>query len=132
VRIRAGVIDAILAHARDEAPNECCGLLVGSGRIIEESVRTRNLEASPTRYRVDPAEHVALNRRLRATDLRVVGAYHSHPESPAHPSPSDVEEAFYPDFVYVIVSLKAIDEAAVRAFRLAHRNIEPVPLVRVP
>jgi proteasome lid subunit RPN8/RPN11 len=120
-----------MAHARDDAPNECCGLLVGGGDRIEESVRTRNLEASPTRYRVDPAEHIALNRRLRPTGWRVMGAYHSHPRSAAEPSVADAAEAFYPEFVYVIASLAAPDQPVVRAFRLNGRNFEAVPLVRV-
>jgi proteasome lid subunit RPN8/RPN11 len=136
LQIRSAVWDAIVAHSRDEAPNECCGLLVGPAEspaaIIEESVRTRNLEASPTSYRVDPVEQIALNRRLRSTGCRVIGAYHSHPHTPAEPSATDVAEAFYPEFVYVIVSLATPDEPVVRGFRLAGGNIKAVPLVRVP
>lgn len=132
MRIRAAVIDSIVAHAREEAPNECCGLLIGPHDSIEDSVRTRNLEASPTRYRVNPAEHFALNRRLRPTPWRVVGAYHSHPHSAAQPSPTDVTEAFYPEYLYVIVSLARPHEPAVCAYRIAAGNFEPVVLVRVP
>jgi [CysO sulfur-carrier protein]-S-L-cysteine hydrolase len=132
VRIRAAVWDEIVAHAREEAPNECCGLLVGPSGSIEECVRTRNLEASPTRYRVDPVEHIAVNRRLRSTASRILGAYHSHPRSAAEPSPSDVAEAFYPEFIYLIVSLAVPDEPVIRGYRLAARNLETVPLVRVP
>jgi [CysO sulfur-carrier protein]-S-L-cysteine hydrolase len=132
VRIRAAVIDSIVAHAREEAPNECCGLLIGPDDSIEDSVRTRNLEASPTRYRVDPEEHIALNRRLRRTPWRVVGAYHSHPHSAAQPSPTDVTEAFYPEYLYVIVSLAHPDEPAVCAYQITAGNFEPVVLVRVP
>jgi proteasome lid subunit RPN8/RPN11 len=131
VRIRESVWTALVAHARDEAPNECCGLLVGSADVIEDSVRTRNLESSPARFRVDPQEHIALHRRLRPTSQRVVGAYHSHPQSPAIPSASDSAEAFYPEFIYVIVSL-TLESPEIRGYRLIRRNLEPVELVRVP
>lgn len=131
MRIRESVWSALVAHARDEAPNECCGLLVGSADIIEDSVRTRNLESSQTRYRVDPQDHIALNRRLRPTSQRVIGAYHSHPRSPAIPSESDNAEAYYPEFIYLIVSLAVPDSPDIRGYRLIRRNLEPVELVRV-
>ena len=98
------MIDAIVAHAQD-APDECCGLLVGAGDRIDEAVRARNLERGPARYRIDPRDHIALMKRLRGSDRDVIGAYHSHPRSGAAPSASDVAEAYYPDFVYLIVSL---------------------------
>lgn len=134
MRIRDAVWESLVAHARQEAPNECCGLLVGSGSLetIEDSVRTRNLESSPTRFRVDPQEHIALNRRLRPTSQRVIGAYHSHPLSPAKPSPSDNAEAFYSEFIYLIVSLAGPNAPEINAYRLVERNLEPVQLVRVP
>lgn len=103
--IPAAVIEEIFAHARDEAPNECCGLLVGHRRAIESAVRARNLDASPSRYLIDPKDHFAAMRTARSKGLHVVGAYHSHPASAPTPSPSDVAEAAWgSDFVYVIVS----------------------------
>jgi proteasome lid subunit RPN8/RPN11 len=111
------VLGAIIAHARDDAPDECCGLLVGSGERIDEAVRTPSLERSATRYQVDPSSHIALIKRLRGSDRAIVGAYHSHPHSPATPSASDIAEAYYPEFVYVIVSL-AESEPDVRAWRI--------------
>ena len=132
MRIRESVWGALVAHARDEAPNECCGLLVGLADAIEEAVRTRNLESSPMRFRVDPRDHIALNRRLRPTSQRVIGAYHSHPRSPATPSASDTAEAFYPEFIYLIVSLAVPDRPDICGYRVIRRNLEPVELVRVP
>lgn len=125
-------MDAIIAHAREAAPNECCGLLVGAGGRIDESVRTRNLEEGPTRYQVDPAEHIALARALRGTPRQIVGTYHSHPSSEAVPSPSDVAEAFYPDFVYLIVSLVHPSSPEIRGYRIASGNFAAIPLVPVP
>ncbi len=115
--IAKAVLDAIVEHARDDAPDECCGLLVGSGERIDEAVRTPSVERSPTRYQVDPSAHIALIKRLRGSERAIVGAYHSHPQRPAVPSASDIAEAYYPEFVYVIVSLAGV-EPDVRAWRI--------------
>jgi proteasome lid subunit RPN8/RPN11 len=126
VKIAQTVIDTMVAHAREEAPNECCGLLIGNRVTIESSVRARNREASPTRYLVDPEDHFAAIHAARAAGKRVVGAYHSHPASPPQPSESDIAEARWgSDFVYVIVSLK-MTEAEVFAYRLKHGTVVPV------
>jgi proteasome lid subunit RPN8/RPN11 len=129
MRISPAVLAALIAHARREAPNECCGFLIGGPTSIDESVPTVNLAASPTRFRVDPAAHIALNRRLRGSSRSILGAYHSHPGSPAEPSPTDLREAHYPEFVYVIVSL-AGEREDVRAYRIANARATPVELVR--
>jgi proteasome lid subunit RPN8/RPN11 len=127
VKIAKTVIDDVLAHAREEAPNECCGLLIGNRITIEESVRARNREASPTRYLIDPEDHFAAIHAARAAGKRVVGAYHSHPASAPQPSESDIAEARWgSDFIYVIVSLKS-PEAEVFAYRLKHGTVMPVP-----
>ena len=117
VVISAAVLDAMVAHARDDAPDECCGLLVGTADRIDEAVRTPSLERSPNRYQVDPAAHFAVIRRLRGTDRAIIGAYHSHPRSAAAPSPSDIREAYDSELVYVIVSLVRA-EPDVRAWRI--------------
>lgn len=96
----------MLAHAREEAPRECCGLLVGIGDSIVRSVRARNLDAKATRYLVDPGDHFAAIRGARSEGLEVIGAYHSHPSSAPVPSATDVAEADSgSDVLYVIVSL---------------------------
>ncbi|MGH9372619.1 MAG: Mov34/MPN/PAD-1 family protein [Vicinamibacterales bacterium] len=108
VRLNEGVRAAMVAHARETAPNECCGLLIGEGLTVHEAVPSRNLDPAPTtRYRIDPAVHIAANRRLRGTERSVVGFYHSHPRSSPVPSAADREEAYYPGFIWMIVSLQA-------------------------
>jgi proteasome lid subunit RPN8/RPN11 len=125
--IRADVIADIEAHARDTAPEECCGLLVGSADAVDASVRARNLANDrERRYRIDPRDHFSAIRHARTLGLEVVGAYHSHPESPAIPSETDRAEAFEA-FVFVIVG-----PSATRAWRLSSGNFTEVPLVRLP
>jgi proteasome lid subunit RPN8/RPN11 len=126
VKIAQKVIDDVLAHAREAAPNECCGLLIGNRVTIESSVRARNREASPTRYLIDPGDHFAAIHAARAAGKRVVGAYHSHPASDPQPSESDIAEANWgPDFLYLIVSLKA-SVSELFAYRLKHGAVVPV------
>ena len=132
VEIRRRVLECVAAHASAEAPLECCGLLVGTQSLIDESVPTSNLAASRVRFQVDPREHFALQRALRGTERAIVGSYHSHPASHPIPSPSDVAQAYYPEFVHVIVSLAAPDGPQIKAFRISSGNVAAVELVPVP
>jgi desampylase len=108
--------DGIIAHARDAAPAECCGLLVGAGEFIAEAVRTRNLAADRGRFLIDPEDHINARRDARHRGLEVLGFYHSHPRSPATPSPTDLAEASYPGHLYLIVSVLA-EPADVRLYQ---------------
>jgi proteasome lid subunit RPN8/RPN11 len=127
VRIALDALDAIVAHARDVAPAECCGLLLGSPASIVEAVRTRNIADDPAlRFLIDPKDHIDGRREARRRGLEVVGFYHSHPRSPAAPSARDRAEAGYPDDLYLIVSLLA-EPPEIRVFR----NFIPVPFVTV-
>ena len=130
VRIPAAVVSDMLAHAREEAPRECCGLLIGKGDSVARSVRARNLDAKATRYLIDPEDHFAAIRGARAEGLEVVGAYHSHPSSAPVPSPTDIAEANGgTDFLYVIVSLVSSD---VRAYRIDAGVCQPSALSSQP
>jgi [CysO sulfur-carrier protein]-S-L-cysteine hydrolase len=123
--------EAMIAHARDEAPLECCGLLLGTPGRVEETLRARNLRQSATAYLVDPADHFAAIRTARKEGRTIVGAYHSHPRSPAVPSPVDLQEAHDAELLYVIVSLANPDAPDVRGFRLTRDWFVPVTLVGV-
>ena len=120
----------MLAHARDEAPRECCGLLIGNLNAVIRSVRARNLDARPTRYLIDPEDHFGAIRSARAAGLEVVGAYHSHPASAPVPSATDIAEANNGnDFLYVIVSPLS-DE--VRAYRIEPGAFTASPITLTP
>ena len=106
VRIRREALDAIVAHARAAQPAECCGILVGSGGSIDQAVAARNLDDRPTRFLIDPKDHLDARREARRRGLEVIGFYHSHPHSPPWPSPSDLTEATYASALYLIVSLR--------------------------
>jgi proteasome lid subunit RPN8/RPN11 len=131
LQISTRALDDIAEHARREAPRECCGLLVGTASRIEESVPTRNIDPGVTRFQVDPQEHIALNRRLRGTGREVIGAYHSHPHGKAEPSPSDIAETHYPEFVYVILSLINPAQPVINAYRIRDGQVTVVALEKL-
>ncbi len=128
IGISRRALDAVIAHARAEAPRECCGILVGRGSSISEAVAARNLATEATRFLVDPQDHINVMRAARGRDLQILGFYHSHPHTSPVPSPTDRAEASYPDHLYLIVSL-AIEPADVRLFRLADGNFLEVRFV---
>lgn len=127
VRLSPGVVRAVLDHARRERPRECCGLLVGTRGRITAAVPMRNLARGRTRYRLDPAGNIALQRVLRVIEPRttIVGVYHSHPRGPAVPSETDIAEALYPDWIHVIVGF-AGRRPEVRAFAIAADRVGTV------
>jgi proteasome lid subunit RPN8/RPN11 len=124
------VVQAAVAHAREAAPAECCGVLLGAGDEVVEAVRTRNSADQPTRFLIDPRDHFDAIRSGRSRGLDVVGFYHSHPHSPAEPSETDIAEANYPDHLVLIVSLAA-DPPDARLFRFDGRNFRTEPFVTV-
>jgi proteasome lid subunit RPN8/RPN11 len=106
-------------------------LLAGKDDLIDEYIRTHNIRASEVAFEVDPADHFAAMKSLRTRSRAILGAYHSHPRTPAVPSPTDLAEAHSPDFFYVIVSLGG-GVPDIRAYRLQAGAFVDVPFVAVP
>jgi desampylase len=131
VTLAGHVRDAVVAHAREAVPNECCGLLLGRGDEIVEAVRARNIAIDPAaRFLIEPKDHFDGMRAARQRGLEVVGFYHSHPRSPAEPSARDLAELSYPDHLYVIVSLYA-EPVEVGLFRFARGTFQRLSLIMV-
>jgi proteasome lid subunit RPN8/RPN11 len=123
VTLPRAVRDAVVAHAREAAPAECCGMLVGAGGSIASAVRARNISDHPSRFLIDPTDHIQARRDARAAGLDVVGFYHSHPHSAAAPSSTDLAEATYPNHLYLIVGLTG-EAADVRLYRFTGETFE--------
>ena len=114
----------MLEHVAREAPQEACGLLGGSGPLVERVVPVKNIAARSYRFHMDPAEQVQTIFDFEARDLELVGIYHSHPVGPAGPSHIDLKEAHYPEAVQLIW-FQGDDEWSCRAYRYeAERAIE--------
>ena len=131
MRIRQEAFDRLVAHALEERPNECCGLLIGTADLVHDAVRARNVRRSPTKFQVAPADHFAAIRKARASGLEVIGAYHSHPNGPSGPSETDRARLNDPTMVHVIVSL-AHGTRTVRAFRFNDGTFVQLEFVPVP
>ena len=130
VRIPRHVLADLQAHARDELPNECCGLLVGTGDHVVRSVRSPNLRSSPNRYLIDPGTHFDTIRSARAEGLMIIGVYHSHPSAPAVPSATDAAEAHDLEYLYVIVAPRTgVGRSDLAAYRRTDTGFERVELV---
>ena len=125
VRISREHWDALVEHARAEAPNECCGYLRAENGVVLEVFRSKNLRASPYGYELDAHSLLAANEL--DDDGQEVGIYHSHPRSPAEPSQTDINLAQYPHWTYLIVSLDGAPE--VRAWRIADGHVDEEELV---
>lgn len=128
LRLPAAVREALIAHAQREAPNECCGLLIGKGSVVTDAHPARNKVASQTRFQINPADHFVAIRKARAAGLEVIGAYHSHPNSAALPSASDLAEASEGAPVMLIVSLVP-PAPVVRGFLLETSGSKEIRLV---
>jgi proteasome lid subunit RPN8/RPN11 len=141
VTLPAAIREAIVEHARSEYPNEACGLIVGDrpaadgGRALRWEP-TRNKAASPYRYEIDPDDLLRLTLATDDADEVFWGIVHSHVRSPARPSPTDLGLAFYPDALYILVSLSESERDAVsgdpslRAWRILDGVSHEVEIAR--
>jgi [CysO sulfur-carrier protein]-S-L-cysteine hydrolase len=128
VKISEQLVDEIVAHAREEAPNECCGMLGGADGAAATVYRSINAEASPLRYSLDANDQFRIVREMEEGGEELVGIYHSHTASAAYPSQTDVNLAAYPDAVYVIISLQNAEAPEIRGFWIRDGEIEEIKL----
>jgi [CysO sulfur-carrier protein]-S-L-cysteine hydrolase len=122
------MVDEMVAHARAEAPNECCGMIGGRDGSATSIHRARNAEESPLRYVIHPTDQLRIMGEMEARGEELAAIYHSHTGSPAYPSQTDINLAEnWPDPLYVICSL-ADREPEVRAFEIRDGEVEEVTL----
>lgn len=123
------MIDEMIAHAREDAPNECCGIIAGDaeGRATK-LYRAINAEASPYRYSVDTKDLLRIHKEVDANDWDFLVIYHSHTHTEAYPSPTDIRLAAWPDAYYVLVSLMDEANPAVRAYRITDGEVSEEPI----
>ena len=131
IRIHAKSLSEILDHAKSEPLTECCGLLAGHNGIIDTIFPVKNALASATVYEISPKDLFHLFRIMRGQGLTHLGQYHSHLSSDNVPSPTDIEQAGYPDQAYFIVSLRPDARKAVRAFAIRDGAVEELEIVSV-
>jgi proteasome lid subunit RPN8/RPN11 len=157
IQIPRAVIDDMIAHAREMDPFECCGLLAGrngkvshqyrisntvarSGQALElfKQANVKRLEqlSEKTRpmvaYFMDTRELMAAFKDMRQKQLDLLVVYHSHTESPAYPSETDIGLAMYPEAAYLIVSLEDKRKPDLQAYWIKDRQVTPADFQPVP
>ena len=115
--------EQIIAHARGGLPNEACGILAGREGRATRFLPAVNGEASPYFYSIESQDLLRIVLEIEEADEDIVAIYHSHVESPAFPSRTDVELAQWPDAAYMIVSLGS-EPPEVKAFMIRDGAIE--------
>jgi proteasome lid subunit RPN8/RPN11 len=116
LRLSRVQLEQMIAQARADAPLETCGLLAGRDGRVTRVLPVPNILRSRVAYRMDGQEFLDA---MAACDFEPLAIYHSHPQGPPVPSPTDVAESYYPDSIYVIISL-AQEPPSVRAFRIVN------------
>jgi [CysO sulfur-carrier protein]-S-L-cysteine hydrolase len=131
MRISRELLDDVIAHARADAPNECVGMIASRDGEAVAVHRARNAAASPLRYEIEGMEQYKIQTAIEDAGLELGAIYHSHTRSDPLPSQTDINLAFYPEALYVIVGLNA-GEPDVRAWRIVDGQVSEAALEVVP
>jgi [CysO sulfur-carrier protein]-S-L-cysteine hydrolase len=129
MQISRAIYDEMVAHARTEAPNECCGMVGGRDGSASTFYPARNRFSSPMRFEIDSRDQIRINNQINDAGEALLAIYHSHPKTEAKPSQTDVNLAsWWPGVIWVIASL-ADSEPVLRAFEIDGSRVEEVELV---
>jgi proteasome lid subunit RPN8/RPN11 len=129
MRIGRELYDEIVAHARAEAPNECCGLVASRDGEVVKVYPATNIEASALRFQIDAEEQLRLYNAIEEEGLELGAIYHSHTRTEPRPSQTDINFAKqWPGVLWIIVGL-ADDQAEVRTWRIDDGHVAEAELV---
>ncbi len=128
MRISREHYDEMIAHAREQAPNECCGMVASRDSEVVRVYRTTNVEASPFRFVIDGREQYEIYTEIEDSDLELGAIYHSHTRSEPRPSQTDVNfSKAWPGVLWIIVGV-AGDEVEVRTWRIEDGRVSEAEL----
>jgi len=128
LEIPSNIFEQMLEQAKAEAPIEACGILAGSRNRVEKLYKMKNADKSTAHFMMEPKEQFAVVKDIRSAGLQMLAIYHSHPETPARPSPKDIRLALTPDVTYVIISLQDLSSPVIRGFLIENGNVKEVPV----
>lgn len=127
-RLTRAVYDEMVAHALEERPFECCGLLAGTSAEATAVYRCQNAaDFNGVRYEIAPRDILRITREIDDADLELLAIYHSHPYTRAYPSATDVSIAGWPVF-YILVSLVDFRQPVVKAYTIEDGTVTEVPV----
>lgn len=128
MRISRELYDEIVDHAREDAPNECCGMIAARDGQAVKVYRATNTAASPLRYEIDGGEQFRIQMEIDDAELDLGAIYHSHTRSEPYPSQTDINLAFYPESLYMIVGLGG-EDPDVRAYTIRNGQVTDAELL---
>ena len=125
LKIEMSHVDDMFAHAQEEYPNECCGILAGVDRVGKHLYRTTNVVKSPVRYQIDPQEQLNAELDAEKNGWEYLAFYHSHTRGHVGLSTTDVRMALdsgWLDIYYLLVLLHDTDEPRLNAYRVTENG----------
>jgi proteasome lid subunit RPN8/RPN11 len=128
LHIKRPLFQTMLAHLQAHYPLEACGIIAGTGNQTIHLYAIDNVLASPVAYEMDPQQQLQAMLDLEAHGWEMVAIFHSHPAGPEIPSPTDIAQSYYPECVYMIVSLLDKEKPVVRGFRIENSRYHEIKL----
>jgi len=128
MRIARELYDRMIDHARAEAPNECCGMVASRDGEAVAVYPAENAAASPLRYEIDGAEQYRIQMEIDDADLELGAIYHSHTRTEPYPSQTDINLAFYPDALYLIIGLADRSTPVLRGYSIRDGQVSEAEL----
>lgn len=118
------IVNRMLGHAQRSLPEECVGILSGQGHNISGCHPLTNQLQDSKKFMAEPSEQIQLLRQLREEGLELTAIYHSHPQSSATPSAADIQQAYYPEALYLIISLQTDGRMEINGYLI--QNGQPI------
>lgn len=132
LRIKRPFLNQLIAHLQAEYPLEACGILAGQGGQVTGLYPVENILQSRTAYEMNPQQQLAAMLDIEDRRWEMLAIYHSHPNGPETPSPTDIGQAYYPDTIQLIVSLRQRERPSIRAFTVVDKQVAEVEIVVQP
>jgi proteasome lid subunit RPN8/RPN11 len=118
IELERAFFDEMVRHGLAAFPNEACGLLAGRGGRPVKFFAMTNQDASPVSYRLEPKEQLKVFDEIDDEGWDLLGIFHTHTHSEAYPSETDLRQAFYPEALYLLMSLSDREKPVLRGFRI--------------
>jgi proteasome lid subunit RPN8/RPN11 len=126
LNIKREHFEAMIAHLQAVYPLEGCGLLAGNGRFSTQIYGIDNILRSPVAYEMDPHQQINAMLEFEARGDSMLAIFHSHPTGPQTPSETDIRQAYYPEAIYLIISLENKESPITRAFQIIDNTVQEV------